>query len=59
MFDKDSSKENEVEDIKNSNDIKTSNDFSWGGNTIQWQEESEEIANKHKSYKEEKKYKLK
>ncbi len=49
----------EAENIQNSNDIKTNDDFSWGGNTIQWQKESKYIAMKHRSYKGEKKYKLK
>lgn len=49
----------EAENIKNNNEIKTNDDFSWGGNTIQWQKESKDIAIKHKSYKGEKKYKLK
>lgn len=48
-----------AENIKNSNDIKPNDDFSWGGNTIEWQKEAKDIAIKHKSYNGEKKHTLK
>lgn len=53
------SKENKNKVIKDNNDIKTSDSFTWGGDTIKWEEKAEVIAMKQESYRREKKYKLK
>lgn len=46
------------ENIKNSNEIKTSTDFSWGGDTLDWEERAFDVASRFKSFKGEKKYSL-
>jgi hypothetical protein len=50
-------KKNQI--IKDNHDIKTYDSFSWGGDTVKWEEKSEDIAIKLESYKRQKKYKLK
>lgn len=46
------------ENIKNENKIKTSADFSWGGNTIDWEERAFDVASRFKSFNGKKKYSL-
>lgn len=46
------------ENIKNENKIKTSADFSWGGNAIDWEERALDVASRFKSFNGQKKYNL-
>lgn len=46
------------ENIKNSNEIKTSSDFAWGGDTVDWEERAFDVASRFKSFKGERKYSL-
>ncbi len=45
--------------IINNHSIKSGDDFSWGGNTLEWEKQSLDVASRYKSYKGRKKYTLK